>query len=76
MGRATAFNQLSSSEGREGRPALNYVRGRVITVDLDSGLVHDVTVIGKSDGVYLEPSDSARAGVVIVMSRRRSASAR
>lgn len=61
VGRATAFNQLASSEGRTGRPSLNYVRGRVITVDLDSGVVRDVTVIGKSDGVYLEPSDTTRA---------------
>ncbi len=60
VGRATAFNQLASSEGLAGRPSLNYVRGRVITVDLDSGLVREVTVVGKSDGVYLEPSDSTR----------------
>ncbi len=58
VGSATAFNQLASSEGREGRPSLNYVRGRTITVDLDSGLVREVIVVGRSDGVYLEPADS------------------
>lgn len=61
VGNASAFNQLASREGREGRPALNYVRGRRITVDLDSGQVREVTVVGRSDGVYLEPSDSTRA---------------
>ncbi|GJG88690.1 hypothetical protein tb265_38710 [Gemmatimonadetes bacterium T265] len=60
VGSATAFNQLASREGREGRPALNYVRGRIITVDLDSGQAREVTVIGRSDGVYLEPSDTTR----------------
>lgn len=61
QGSATAFNQLASREGREGRPSLNYVRGRTITIDLDSGVVREVTVIGRSDGVYLEPSDTTRA---------------
>ena len=61
VGSATAFNQVASSEGRAGRPALNYVRGRIITVDLDSGLVREVTVIGRSDGVYLEPSDTTKS---------------
>ena len=60
VGSATAFNQLASSEGREGRPSLNYVRGRIITVDLDSGLVREVIVVGRSDGVYLEPADSTK----------------
>ncbi|HEY0778418.1 MAG TPA: hypothetical protein VGD56_10690, partial [Gemmatirosa sp.] len=58
VGSATAFNQLASSEGREGRPSLNYVRGRTITVDLDSGVVREVIVVGRSDGVYLEPGDT------------------
>ncbi len=76
VGSATAFNQIASSEGREGRPALNYVRGRIITVDLDSGLVREVTVIGRSDGVYLEPSDSTKTDSSAKGGRAPSAGAR
>jgi lipopolysaccharide export system protein LptA len=60
-GNASSLFHLASREGKAGRPSVNYVRGRVITVDFDSGAVREVTVIGRSDGVYLEPSDSTAA---------------
>jgi hypothetical protein len=60
-GNASSLFHLASREGKAGRPSVNYVRGRVITVDFDSGAVREVTVIGQSDGVYLEPSDSTAA---------------
>ena len=73
VGSATAFNQLASSEGREGRPALNYVRGRVITVDLDSGVVHEVPVSGKADGGYLEPAPAPHADTAAAPARAPAA---
>jgi hypothetical protein len=60
-GNASSLFQVASREGKGGRPALNYVRGRTITVDFDSGRVREVTVIGQSNGVYVEPSDSLQA---------------
>lgn len=59
-GNASSLFQVASREGKTGRPALNYVRGRTITVDFDSGQLREVTIIGQSNGVYLEPSDSTR----------------
>ena len=75
VGSATAFNQSASREGREGRPSLNYVRGRTITVDFDSGQVREVTVVGRSDGIYLEPSDTTRPADTTAASRRTPAGA-
>jgi hypothetical protein len=60
-GNATSLFHLASREGKQGRPSVNYVRGRVITVDFDSGAVREVTVVGQSDGVYLEPSETGTA---------------
>ncbi len=57
-GNASSLFHLASREGKAGRPAVNYVRGRVITVAFDSGSVREVTVVGKSDGVFLEPADT------------------
>jgi lipopolysaccharide export system protein LptA len=73
-GNASSLFHLASREGKAGRPSVNYVRGRVITVDFDSGSVREVTVVGKSDGVYLEPSDST-AGPATLSPRPRAASA-
>ncbi|MFI5249456.1 MAG: hypothetical protein ACHQTF_05790 [Gemmatimonadales bacterium] len=43
------------------RPALNYVRGRVITIELVNRQVNMVTVTDSAAGVYLEPqSDTVK----------------
>jgi hypothetical protein len=34
----------------------------VITVEFDSGSVREVNVVGRSDGVFLEPGDSTARG--------------
>jgi hypothetical protein len=66
-GAASSFYQVAARDGGAGKgpkpPALNYVRGRVITVAMDSAEVRQVTVIDKATGVYLEPDTTARAPV-------------
>jgi hypothetical protein len=58
---ARAFYQLAPRDKAQTRPALNYVRGRVITIDLVNRQVHTVTVIDSAAGVYLEPqSDTVK----------------
>jgi hypothetical protein len=64
-GNATALYHLEASQSRQQsgppRPALNYVRGRLITVDFDTGQVQTVTVTDSAYGVYLEPSTDSAA---------------
>jgi hypothetical protein len=59
--KARAFYQLAPRDKTQARPALNYVRGRVITIDLVNHQVSLVTVVDSAAGVYLEPqSDTVR----------------
>jgi lipopolysaccharide export system protein LptA len=60
-GNASSFYQVPSRAGAAAPPSLNYVRGRVITVSLDSGAVERVTVVDQAIGVYLEPDSSLKA---------------
>jgi hypothetical protein len=51
---------MASRQGIDAPPAINYVRGRVISAVFDSAEVRTVTVIDSAGGVYLEPGvDSA-----------------
>ncbi len=61
-GHASSLYQIASQRGDLGRPAINYVRGRLITVALRERTVSSVTVLDQAAGMYLEPSDSAAAG--------------
>ena len=71
-GDASSLFQVASRQGKEGRPAINYVRGTTITVDFDSGQVREVRVFGQSDGVYLEPNDSTAGDSTAADSGRRA----
>lgn len=66
-GAASSFYQVPARDGNSAKgpkpPALNYVRGRVITVVMDSAAVRQVTVIDKATGVYLEPDTTATTPV-------------
>ncbi len=53
--RASAQYQMASSGGPDCPPSINYVRGRRIVVDFDSGAVQSVSVDSQASGVYLEP---------------------
>ena len=61
MGSASAFYQVPARAGPSAPPALNYVRGGTITVELDSAEVQTVTVIGQASGIYLEPAGDTAA---------------
>jgi hypothetical protein len=70
LGSARSYYQIPSQDGGPTRPAINYVRGRQITVNFLPALdttraqqqVDRVTVLDSAAGVYLEPSrDTAAA---------------
>ncbi len=54
-GNARSFYQVRSARGPRDRPAINYVRGRLITVDFRDGKVATVVVTDKAAGVYIDP---------------------
>ena len=59
--KARAFYQMAPRDKEQTKPALNYVRGRVIKIDLVHRQVQTVTVIDSAAGVYLEPqSDTVK----------------
>lgn len=59
---ARALYQLPPKDRHSDKPALNYVRGRVIKIDFENRQVHTVTVLDSASGLYLEPAtDSAAA---------------
>ncbi len=55
-GSAKSYYQVQSSTGDRARPAINYVRGRLITVQFDTAGVKTVDVDEKAVGLYLEPA--------------------
>ena len=55
-GDARSYYHLASADTSAREPAINYVRGRIITVNFDSARVATVAVQGRSTGLYLEPS--------------------
>ena len=65
-GNASSLYQIPAKAGPSSPPAMNYVRGGSITVELDSAEVQTVTVVGGASGVYLEP-----AGDTAVVRRAR-----
>jgi lipopolysaccharide export system protein LptA len=62
-GAARSFYHMASRTGDASRPAINYVRGREITVAFRDQAVSTVTVLDKAVGMYLEPSDSTKTAL-------------
>jgi len=62
---AASYYQVPPNDSTlHGKPAINYVRGRIIEVEFEKDEARLVKVIDQASGVYLEPSnpaDSARA---------------
>jgi lipopolysaccharide export system protein LptA len=54
VGNGRAFYHIYP-EGREGVAAINYVRGRIITVRFTDDALDRVDVVDAADGIYLEP---------------------
>jgi hypothetical protein len=55
VGDAHSFYQLAPRDKTLKQPALNYVRGRVITVHFENRAVQTIDVLDNAAGVYLEP---------------------
>lgn len=63
-GNASSYYQIPSNKGPAELPSVNYVRGRVITVNFENQEVESVVVLDQAAGVFLEPSaDTTRARV-------------
>ena len=54
---AQAFYNLAPSDTSLHRPAINYVKGRRITINFDEEKVANITVDDKVAGIYIEPSN-------------------
>jgi hypothetical protein len=54
-GNARSYYQLAPRDTTALKPAINYVRGRDLTVAFADRQVHTVTVTDSATGVYLEP---------------------
>jgi hypothetical protein len=52
---ARAFYQMAPKDTTLRRPALNYTRGRLITIHMLHKAVQLVTVVDSAQGVYMEP---------------------
>ncbi|MEX2180107.1 MAG: hypothetical protein WD801_15430 [Gemmatimonadaceae bacterium] len=63
LGNARSYHHMAPSDTTMRRPAINYVRGREITVAMENQAVAKVTVIGQAAGMYLEPRAEVDRGV-------------
>jgi lipopolysaccharide export system protein LptA len=54
---AQAFYNLAPSDTSLHRPAINYVKGRRITINFDEQKVANIAVDDKVSGIYIEPSN-------------------
>lgn len=59
LGHARSLYQLATRDTTVDRPAINYVRGRNITVAFADRQVTKVTITDQATGVYLEPAPPA-----------------
>jgi lipopolysaccharide export system protein LptA len=59
-GNAKAFYHIYPAADRTGPPAINYARGRRITVRFSGERLERVDVVDAADGVYLEPPGARR----------------
>ena len=58
---AQAFYNLAPSDTSLHRPAINYVKGRRITINFDEQKVANIAVDEKVAGIYIEPSNDTTA---------------
>ncbi|MGQ0712411.1 MAG: hypothetical protein ACT4PJ_01630 [Gemmatimonadaceae bacterium] len=66
-GNASSYYQVATGQGRQAPPAVNYVRGRIITVTFEDQAVETVRITEQASGVYLEslgtaPRDTTETG--------------
>src|SRR5688572_12167386 len=63
-GNARSFYQVATREGRNAAPAINYVRGRIITVTFENQEVAQVSITDQAAGVYLEAPRAAATDTI------------
>lgn len=68
-GTASSFYQVANSKG-EGKPGMNYVRGRQIVVDFKEQEVQTVTVVDSASGIFLEALPDSVANAAKAPARR------
>ena len=56
FGTARAFYHTANQRDSTGVMGINYSRGDKINIAMQNGKVHTVDIVGKVDGVYLEPA--------------------
>ena len=54
---AEAYYHIAPNDTSMHRPAINYVKGHIITIDFDEQKVASIVVEGKVAGIYLEPTN-------------------
>jgi lipopolysaccharide export system protein LptA len=54
---AEAYYHVAPSDTSIHRPAINYVKGHIITIDFDQQKVASIVVEGKVAGIYAEPTN-------------------
>ncbi len=61
QGSAQSFYQLAARDSGVVGPAINYVKGRDISIAFANRVVQTVDIVEKAEGVYLEPQVPGRA---------------
>jgi hypothetical protein len=61
QGSAQSFYQIASKDSGVVGPAINYVKGRDISLAFANRVVQTINVIDKAEGVYLEPQVPGRS---------------
>lgn len=61
QGSAQSFYQLAAKDSGVVGPAINYVKGRDISIAFANRLVQVVDIVDKAEGVYLEPQVPGKA---------------
>jgi hypothetical protein len=72
-GDARSYYQMAPKDTSLRRPALNYSRGRTITIDFADRAVHTVAVADRAAGVYLEPAADTVASDSLRLVKRAAA---
>ncbi len=72
-GDARSYYQMAPKDTSLHRPALNYSRGRTITIDFVEREVHTVAVADRAAGVYLEPAADTLASDSVRLAKRAAA---
>lgn len=69
-GKAQSYYQVKNSRGPVTLPTVNYVRGRIITIDFENRSVKTVTVVDQAVGLFVEPNATRATAPAAAPARR------